>query len=141
MQVSQSVNQETGKGFMEKSNIFILPYWPPKDLLSILFPILTLIDHVSCFLIIISSYALCLSVSLENPTLSGSGSTSFPMAPASPQLDSEGSGLPSDLGAQVGLPHEGCSTTCGPGEGAGPAQLGSPPATCDLTQRRQLGSP
>lgn len=46
MQVSQSVNQETGKGFTEKSNIFILPYWPPKDLLSILFPILTLIDQV-----------------------------------------------------------------------------------------------
>ena len=43
MQVSQRVNQETEKGFMEESNIFVLPYWPPKDLLSILFPILILI--------------------------------------------------------------------------------------------------
>lgn len=52
----------------------------------------------------------------------------------------EGSGLPSGLGTQVGLLHEGRRATCGPGEAAGSAQNDHPPPTCALAQGMHLGS-
>lgn len=52
----------------------------------------------------------------------------------------EGSGLPSDVGTQVGLLHEGCRTTFGLGKAAGLAQIGYLPPTRALTQRMYLGS-
>lgn len=56
----------------------------------------------------------------------------------------EGSGLPSDLGTQVGLLHEGCWTTCGLGKAAGLAQTGylpprPPPCPDPENALRQLG--
>ena len=47
MQVSQRLTQETERGVMEESNTSVLSYWPAKILVSILFPILTLISLTS----------------------------------------------------------------------------------------------